>query len=112
MIDFLKVRRITFGSLFTLLFVGMGSWIIPLIFISGIIGFFGGDVLKSDKVYVHGWQALLTGVVGGPLASVIFSFFASCFYYPGLWIYSFFRPLSLTFFKAKDTAEQGAAANP
>jgi hypothetical protein len=107
----LTVKRLTLGSLFTLLFIGSASWLVPLCLIDGVVGLFGGDMIKTNGVYLHGWQSLISGIIGGPIAAFFLSVFATLFYFPGLWIFSFFRPVSITYLEA-NTAEQGAAANP
>jgi hypothetical protein len=111
MLHSLSIKRLTLGSLFTLLFIGSASWLVPLCLIGGIVGLFGGDMIKTNGVYLHGWQSLISGIIGGAIAAFFLSIFATLFYFPGLWIFSFFRPVSITYVKV-NTVEQGAAANP
>jgi hypothetical protein len=79
--------------------------------LSGIAGAFGCNIIKVNDVYVHGWQALVSGFVGTPFVIFFFSIFFTALIYPGLLIYSFIRSFSIDFIEAEKT-EQGAAANP
>ena len=77
-------KRLTFGSLFAIIFTGVGAWLIPLSFISGMAGLFGFDFIESNGVYLHGWKGLISGLIGGPVAAFFMSLITCCFVFPGL----------------------------
>lgn len=91
-----SVLRLSAGSIYKLLLVGLLSSFLPVGLLLGVFALFGADTVKWNNEPLHG----VTGLVSGPLVGMAVALFFSAFIGTaatlGLWLYSKFRPLSLS----------------
>ena len=91
-----SVNRLSAGSIYKLMFIGLTSSLIPLGFVFGVLAFFGANTVRWNNEPLHG----ASGLFAGPLLGVVMALFLSAFLGTtsalGLWLYSKFRPLSLS----------------
>ena len=95
----LEIKRLSFGTLFKLLFIGM---LIPLFlfgFLCGIAALFGANTVTINDVNVYGIQGLLAGMAIGLLLPAVFAMLFSLVLGIGLWMYSLFKTLIITYKK-------------
>ncbi len=93
----LEVRKLSKATVFKIYFIGIGISAMTVTVLSGIAAIFGAETVNWNGEQVTGFSALIYG----PLIGAMFTIFASLFCWVlslfGLWVYSFFRPLSLEF---------------
>lgn len=90
-------KKISKKSLFKLLSVGLILGFSLFAIPCGIFAFFGAETIEWNGVYKTGIEGLLYSFVMGPIIGLIFACFMWVFIALGLWIYSFFMPLKVTF---------------
>jgi len=90
-------KKISKKSLFKLLTIGFTSGISVFAILCGIAAFFGSETVEWNGVYKTGIEGFIYSLLIGP----VLGFFSACFIWLftvfGLWIYSFFRPIKITF---------------
>ena len=93
----LEVKKLSKATVLKIYFIGIGISAMAVTVLSGIAAFFGAETVNWNGEQVTGGAALIYG----PLIGLMFTIFASLFFWIlslfGLWVYSFFRPLSLEF---------------
>ena len=91
-----SVKRLSVGSIYKLMFIGLTSSLIPLGLVFGVLALLGANTVRWNNEPLHGFS----GLFAGPLLGVAIAFFLSAFLGTasalGLWLYSKFRPLSLS----------------
>jgi|TARA_B110000114_G_C15045709_1_gene379052 hypothetical protein len=90
-------KKISKKSLFKLLFIGLTAGLSVFAIICGIAAFFGAETIQWNGVQRTGVEGLLYGLIMGPFLGLLFACFMWLFITPGLWVYSFFRPIRVTF---------------
>jgi len=93
------VAKISKGSLFKLLFIGIGLSFFIFFLVCGIASVFGAETVKWKDTSVTGFSGLFLALALWPLFSLFFTSFIWCLVAFGLWLYSFVRPLKLHFIK-------------
>ena len=90
-------KKISKKSLFKLLFVGLTSGLSVFAILCGIAALFGAETIQWNGVHRTGIEGLLYGLIMGPFLGLLFACFMWLFITPGLWFYSFFRPIRVSF---------------
>ncbi len=90
-------KKISKKSLFKLLFVGFSAGFSVFSLLCGIAAIFGAETIQLNGVYRTGIEGLVYSVFMGPVFGVLFACLIWLFLVPGLWIYSFFQPLKISF---------------
>ena len=89
--------KISKKSLFKLLLVGFTTGLTVFSLLCGIAAIFGAETIQWNGVYRTGIEGLVYSVFMGPVLGVVFASVIWLFLAPGLWIYSFFKPLKISF---------------
>lgn len=90
-------KKISKKSLFKLLLVGFTTGLTSFSLLCGIAAIFGAETIQWNGVYRTGIEGLVYSIFMGPVLGVVFACLIWLFLAPGLWFYSFFRPLKLSF---------------
>ena len=90
-------HKISKRSYFKLLFIGLSLGFLVFFMFCGIAALFGAETVKWEETPVTGFPGLLLALAMWPFFSFTFAGFIWCFSIFGLWIYSFIRPLKITF---------------
>ncbi len=90
-------KKISKKSLFKLLFIGFTVGLTIFSLLCGIAAIFGAETVQWNGVYRTGFEGLLYSIFMGPVLGIVFSCVIWLFLVPGLWIYSFFQPLKVSF---------------
>ena len=96
----IQAERISFKTLFKIIYIGNLIFPSILLILLSVLSFFGFEVLKIGDVYLTGMDGLLKGLITLPfmfLFALIWSAFFWVSYVISLWIYSRWRPMSLSF---------------
>ena len=93
----LEIKRLSFGSLFKILFIGMLLPIFLFGLACGIAALFGANTVTINNVNVYGIQGLLAGMVIGLILPAIFALLFSLILSIGLWVYSLFKPIVISY---------------
>ena len=93
----IRAKKITKGSLFKLIFIGISIPFLPFFLLCGIASVFGGETVKWGGEPITGLMGLLAAVLMYPVFCLLFSCFAWLGGAFGLWVYSRFRQLELAF---------------
>jgi len=100
MVNGITAQRISFSTLFKILYIGNLIFPSLLLIILSTLSFFGFEVLKFGDSYLTGIDGLLKGLVTLPFM-FLFALFWSTFFWVSyaisLWIYSKWRPMKLSF---------------
>lgn len=97
-------EKISKKSLFKLLLLGFGVSVCVFCVLCGIAALFGMSMVQVNGVHRYGLEGLIYGILMGPIFAVIGGAVIWCLMAFGLWVTSFFKPLKLTFKKAKDVS--------
>jgi len=90
-------KKISKRSLFKLLLIGFTTGLTVFSLLCGIAAIFGAETIQWNGVYRTGIEGLFYSIFMGPVLGVFFSCVIWLFLVPGLWIYSFFQPLKVSF---------------
>ncbi len=90
-------KKISKKSLFKLLFIGFTVGLTIFSLLCGIAAIFGAETVQWNGIYRTGVEGLLYSIFMGPVLGIVFSCVIWLFLVPGLWIYSFFQPLKVSF---------------
>lgn len=84
----IRIRRLTTGSIFKLIF--FGSWVgsIPVFLFLGLLASTGLEFLTWNGQYIKGWGALVGGPLLGLFLATFFGLFVGCLTSLGHWILS------------------------
>ena len=90
-------KKISKKSLFKLLTIGFTFGISVFAILCGIAAFFGSETVEWNGVYKTGIEGFLYSLLIGPVLGFLSACLIWLFTVVGLWIYSFFRPIKITF---------------
>lgn len=90
-------QKISKKSLFKLLTLGFTLGISIFCLTLGIFAFFGAETVEFNGVYKTGIEGIVYSFLIGPILGFISACFIWTFTILGLWIYSFFSPIKVTF---------------
>lgn len=100
MVTTVQAQRISFKTLFKIIYIGNLIFPSLLLVLLSLLSFFGFEVLKFDGAYLTGTDGLFKGLITLPfmfLFALIWSVFFWVSYTISLWIYSRWRPMNLSF---------------
>ena len=97
----IHLKRIKAGSLFKLIATAVFSVLVPLIVFFGVLALFGFRTIHVNFHPVFGMQGLLASLVLAPLSSLFFSVIAWIAIYLGIFVRSFFGPISIVYVPAR-----------
>jgi hypothetical protein len=101
-----KAQRISFITLFKILYIGNLIFPTLILIILSIFSFFDFEVLRFGDSYLTGVDGLVKGLITVPfmfLFALIWSIFFWISYVISLWIYSRWRPMNLSYIPANET---------
>lgn len=90
-------KKISKKSLFKILFIGFTTGLTIFSLLCGIAAIFGAETIQWNGIYRTGIEGLIYSIFMGPVLGIVFSCVIWLFIVPGLWIYSFFQPLKVSF---------------
>ena len=91
-----SVKRLSAGSIYKLAFIGVTTTFIPLGLVFGVLALLGANTVQWNNEPLHGVSGLFAGPVFGVIMALFLSAFLGTASALGLWLYSKFRPLSLS----------------
>src|SRR4051812_14468627 len=91
------VRRVSFGSVYKLLVVGLACGMIPLGLVFGVMAFFGAHTVTWNQEHITGIAGLVAGPLMGAFLAVMFTAFFGSLCIVGLWLFSRVRPMQIAF---------------
>lgn len=97
MIGVLEIRRLTTGSVFKLVAVGLFSAWMPLMLLFGLAAMFGAGTVSWQGSEVSGVPALFTAVFAGILMAGLGTLLFGATLALGLWLYSLLKPMELVY---------------
>lgn len=97
MIGVIEVRRLTTGSIFKLVAVGLFSAWMPLLLLFGVAAMFGAGTVSWQGSEVDGVPALFAAVFIGALMAGMGTLLFGATLALGLWLYSLVRPMELVY---------------
>lgn len=95
MFNEILVQRLTAGTTFKLVAIGMLVTFVPFSVLMGCFALFGANTLTWNNENIHGITAVLASPFIGLLIALAFTLFLGSAMAFGLWVYSKFRPLTL-----------------
>ena len=101
--DSLDIKKLSAGTTYKLIFVGSLVGLLPLCLLFGIMGAFGMDTVTWNEQPVTGFKALFVGPLIGVFMSLIFTAIFGSITAMGLWVYSFFKPITIIYFKHENS---------
>ena len=92
-----RVTRLTAGTVFRLVGVGLVCSMVPFSLLMGVFALFGAETVEWDGKPITGINGLLLSPAIGLFISAIFTLIMGTAIAIGLWIYSFFSPLEISY---------------
>ena len=92
-----QISKISAGSVYKLIAIGLTVGFLPLFIIFGIMGAFGMEALTWNEESVTGLKALIVGPLMAVFMSLIFTAIIGSITVFGLWIFSFIKPLEIEY---------------
>lgn len=102
MIEEIRIKRLTMGTIFKILIFGSTFSIIPFSLLMGVLSLFGASTVTWNAQPLTGMSGLIASPFIGIFIALIFSAFFGLFLSAGLWIYSRFKPLTMHYWKASE----------
>ena len=90
------VQRLSVGSIYKLFFIGLVISLGIIGLVSGILALFGFDTVNWNGEPVHGVAGIIVGPLVGLFLALLFGTLLGSACVCGLWLYSKFRPLTLS----------------
>lgn len=91
----MTVRRLTAGSVFKIVAIGLACSIIPMAFLVGALAMFGASTVMLNQRAVTGIAALFLTPLAGAMTVLMLTLLLGSTLALGLWLFSRFRPLTL-----------------
>jgi len=91
----ITVRRLSAGTIFKLVGLGLALTLIPFTLVMGVLAFFGASTVSWNQQPLTGWTGLVASPFIGAFLAVCFTMLLGCCMAFGLWAYSWFRPVTL-----------------
>ena len=101
----ISLQRLSAGSIYKLLFIGLVTSLVPFGVVLGAFAFLGFNTVSWNGAPLHGTSGLFGGPAVGLFVALLFTALLGSAAALGLWAYSKFRPLSL---RGKDVAAADA----
>lgn len=91
----ISIRRLSAGSIYKLMFIGLMSSMLPLGLVMGALAWVGFDTLHWQGMPVSGPVGLLVGLMAGLWVALTFTAVLGTLVALGLWLYARYKPLHL-----------------
>lgn len=91
----LAVQRLSLGTVYKLLAIGMTAFLVPFSLLMGIFAYFGAGTVTWNEQPLTGISGLLASPFLGLFGSALFTAIMGTWLAIGLWIYSKIRPLTI-----------------
>ena len=95
MFTLIRIERLSVGSIFKLIAIGMGCSFVPLCVFFGILAAFGAQTVTWNGQHLTGVSGLLVSPLIGLMVSGIGAVLLGSACAFGLWVYSLVRPMSI-----------------
>ena len=95
MFNEITIQRISAGTTFKMVAIGMLITFVPFTVLMGFFALFGANTISWNNENIHGVNAILASPFIGLLIALIFTLILGSAMAFGLWVYSNFRPLTL-----------------
>jgi len=99
MFETLQIQRFSFGTVYKILFLASTFSMVPLAILMGLFAFFGAETIVWNGQHLTGLMGLIASPFVGIMMALIFTGFLGTLFACGLWLYSKFRPLHLSYIK-------------
>ncbi len=93
----LTVRKLSTGTLFKLIAIGLTTGLLALFTLFGLMGALGMDVLKWNHEPVTGIKALFAAPLMAVCMALILTALLGSIASFGLWLFSLFKPLVIAY---------------
>jgi hypothetical protein len=93
----ISARKITKGSLYKLLLIGISIPFLPFFLLCGVASIFGANTVHLGEKPITGIMGLISAVLMYPAFCLMFSGFAWLCIAFGLWFYSKFKKIEISF---------------
>lgn len=97
MLETIRTRGLSAGTLFKLLFTGYFFSVGPVILFCGVLSIFGYGTISYDGQVITGLKGFLTSLVMIPVFSLAFALANWILISFGLWVYTRFNFLKIRF---------------
>lgn len=97
MFETLQIQRFSFGTVYKVLFIAATFSMVPLAILMGLFAFFGAETIVWNGQHLTGLMGLIASPFVGIMMALIFTGFLGTLFACGLWLYSKFRPLQLSY---------------
>ena len=101
------VRRISAPTIYKVLFLGSAFSVFPYGALMGVLSLFGLNTVTWNGAHVHGFWGLVTGTLIGVLFVLVLTLAVGSACAIGMWIYSKFEPISITYFSLEEAPQPG-----
>ena len=91
----ISVQRVSAGSLFKLAGLGLAFTLVPFSILMGCFSFFGASTITWNNQPLTGVSGLVASPFIGLFLAGLFTIFLGACMTLGLWLYSFFRPITI-----------------
>ncbi len=96
MFSTISMQRLSVGSVYKLCLIGLGASMIPLGFFFGVLALFGFNTVIWNGQHLHGAAGLAGGPLVGAFVALMLTAVMGSLAAIGLWLYSKFRPITLS----------------
>ena len=93
----IRAKKLSKGSLFKIIFIGLSISFFPFILLCGIASIFGAPTVTVNHQPVTGIMGLAASLIMYPIFCILFSSIMWISIALGLWIYSMFQKIELEF---------------
>ena len=109
MVESVTAQRISFTTLFKILYIGHLIFPTLLLIILSFLSLFGFEVFKIEEVYLTGMDGFLKGMIAVPFMFLFALIWSTVFWFGymiSLWLYSKWRPMTLTFIPTPESTKE------
>jgi len=82
-----EIEKLSAGSVFKLVFIGVTFAIIPFCLLAGVLALFGADTVRLDGAVQTGISGFIVSLSLAPFVGLLFAVFAIALIPLGWWIY-------------------------
>lgn len=100
-----SVRQLSTGSVYKLIACGTVCSLVPLMTIMGLLSTFGWSSVNMNGQALTGVSGLLLSPLLGLLLALLLTALLGSLVALGLWVYSFIRPLQLSYWQSTQAHE-------
>ncbi len=108
----IRARKISGGSLYKLLLIGTSIPLLLFSLVCGVASIYGADTVLWNEKPITGIMGFISAIIMYPVSCVIAAGFAWLGIVFGLWIYSRFRKIEITFVDGEVVPDASAGLQP